>query len=328
MNTTHLSRPFVLVAAVAVLCAGLAADMGTARPRPTIVYVGSWTAAQDRSFTLFVAALQRDHPQLLRDFRVEYVHGSDTDEEQLARSIRAAIDRKPWVVVTPTGVSARAARRFAGRTPIVFSSYVDPVRSGIRESMRSATAAITGISLADWLDDKRLEILHDAFPRVRSVAVLVDRSWVAEYDPERRIAQAAHRNGMIATLVYAENAADVDVLMTSAESARFDAWYVPPTYVAYLAEDRIIFHLRRMNKPAIHSTGHEVSRGALFAYEQDGSFVFDALADLVYRVCLGEDAGSIPIETPQRFVLSVRTDAPSEATRIAAAVVRRADVVY
>ena len=59
--------------------------------------------------------------------------------------------------------------------------------------------------------------------------------------------------------------------------------------------------------------------------ERVALLTYDALADLAARVCHGEFPGEIPVLTPQRFVLALRTDT---GTRLSPAVVRRADLVY
>ena len=53
-----------------------------------------------------------------------------------------------------------------------------------------------------------------------------------------------------------------------------------------------------------------------------------ALAQLAMRVALGEDAGSIPVQRPYRYTLSVRIEPDAPWARIEPSVVRRADRVH
>lgn len=328
MPIAHLSYAIGLATASALIGMGLSSDSIATRPRPVIAYLGYWTADTDRAYASFLEAIKRKQPHLLREASFEYVTGPDDDEEALAEVIRAAARRKPAVLVAPTGDSALAASRVAGDTPVVFSSYIDPVRSGLVQSMRAPGSHITGISLADWLDGKRLEILREAAPHVRSVAILADRSWAHNYDGEARIAAEAARYGLSATILYVQSEVEVESVMTSPAADKYDAWYVPPTYIAYRVEAKIISHINRLGKPGIFGTTEEVRRGGLMAYSQDTSFVWNTLADLVSRVYAGEDPGSIPVERPRRYVLSVRTGPGTESTPIASSVVRRADRIF
>lgn len=328
VSIPHLSHSKVLLGAALALVMGLRSDAIKVPPTVRIAYIGSWTESKDLVFERFTEALRSRYPELLRRATIRHIHAEAGNNAALERAVRHALSENPAVLVTPTGRSSRIATRLAGAVPVVFSTSTDPVRTSIRESLQYAKGASTGVSLADWLDEKRLEILRDAFPQVREVAILSDRSWATLYDAEVRLARVSHSLGLRATLVFAENPTELAALMSSARAQRFDAWYIPPTYIAYLAEDQIIEHLRRMQKPSMHATTQEVSKGALMAYEQDSDFAISAMAELVNRVCAGEFAGAIPVQTPQRYTLALRTDVILPSLRIAPDVVRRADRIY
>ena len=188
------------------------------------------------------------------------------------------------------------------------------------------------MSLFDDLHLKRLELLKDAFPRVRKVAILADSPWLAAWSGDALAAQAKARLGL-ATIVHVADSPDaLDRLMNSSAAAHVDAWYIPPTYIAWLAQPALIAHLQRLRLPAIHATDDEVKAGALMAYSWDKDFAYDAMATLTLRIAAGEDAGSIPVERPRRYLLSIRIraqDADGEPwARIAPAMVRRADRLY
>ncbi|CAN5365552.1 hypothetical protein BH11PSE9_BH11PSE9_33840 [soil metagenome] len=308
--------------------AALTTDSSLRTNRQVVTYIGHLTAETDKPYARFLAAFDITQPGLRRVVQFEYVIAPDDDEAGLADKIKAAASHRPAVLVAPTGNTARIARRVAADTPVVFASFLDPVRSGIAGSMRLPGGHVAGVSLADWLDGKRLEILRDAFPHVRTVAVLTDKSWAEHYDGEARIVADARRLGLDATVLYADATADVDRIMSAVESLRFDAWYVLPTYVAYLAESNIAAHLRRMGKPSIFCTTTEVASGGDIGYAQDESFVWSTVAELVARVVAGEDPGTIPVERPRRYVLAVRVSPEARHPPIAPSVVRRADFVY
>jgi putative tryptophan/tyrosine transport system substrate-binding protein len=307
---------------------GLVSDSVAPPRRPVVAYVGHWTAQTDPAYAQFLLAFRARQPALAAQVRFEYVTGSDNDDEALTEAVRAAMARKPDVLVAPTGSSAIAARRVGGDTHVLFSCYIDPLRAGLVNSMSHPGGRMTGISLADTLDGKRLEILRDASPTVHTVAVLADSSWSTHYDGEARIMAEAKRHGLVATMVYAQTEAEIDALMSRPDAARFDAWYVIPTYAAYLAEDKIVGHIRRMGKYGMFATVTEVRKGGLLGYAQDSSFVWPTLADLIARVLAGEDPGTIPVERPKRFVLAVRTGPDTAATPVSTALVKRADIVF
>ena len=78
----------------------------------------------------------------------------------------------------------------------------------------------------------------------------------------------------------------------------------------------------------MHTRAITIRRGGLMGYEQDPSFLYGELVDLVNRIAAGEYAGDIPVQTPRGYVLAVRTEGVPPGMRVAPAVVRRADRVY
>ncbi|MBT9495191.1 MAG: hypothetical protein IV107_23205 [Paucibacter sp.] len=257
---------------------------------------------------------------------IDYVQVPDTSSG--GPLVERALLRRPALVLAPTGASALMVRARAGDTPVVFSSYLDPAKLGLVDAAVPHTRPVTGVSLADMLDLKRMELLRAAFPTARTVAVLVDQSWLDAVDFSALQDGARQRFGFSLRYLLAESVADFETLALRPEIAGFDAWYIPDSYVAYLAEAQILALLRQLGKPAIHSTVQEVKNGAVMAYEQDSSFVFAALADLVARVLAGEDARTIPIERPRRYVLAVRGDAEALRLGMSPAMLRQADQVY
>jgi putative tryptophan/tyrosine transport system substrate-binding protein len=296
---------------------------------PVIAFVGSDAEGDDAGFANLRSALQRGWLGDTMLPVLRYYRSGFPDEDALQRTIRAALFARPAVLVAPTAAAAKIATSISHDSTTVFASYPDPVRFGLVEAMRRPGRRTTGVSLFDDLHLKRLEILRDAFPRIRRVGVLADRSWLDDFDLSALTAQAASRLGL-QLVVHEGNTPDsVDALMIDVEAlACCDAWYIPPSYLAYAAEARIIGHVRRLKVPSMHATEGEVTAGALLAYSQDGRFVYDALADLARRAVQGEDAGTIPIQRPYRYTLSVRIEPDAPWAHIEPSVVRRADRVH
>jgi putative ABC transport system substrate-binding protein len=322
--TVRLIRPAIWAMLLAVPI--LTSDSGSTSMPLSIAYIGAWTPASDISHQKFLSVFKQAHPDLFSRVEIDYVQAPDTHSG--ATVVERALLRRPALVLAPTGASALKARVQAGNTPVIFASYLDPTRLGLVGATLPHARPVTGVSLADMLHLKRMELLRAAFPTARTVAVLVDQSWLDAFDFSALQNDARQRFGFNLSYFLAESAADFEALARRPEIAGFDAWYIPGTYVAYLAESQILALLRQLGKPAIHSTVQEVKNGAVMAYEQDSSFVFAALADLVARVLAGEDARTIPIERPRRYVLAVRADAEALALGMSPAMLRQADQVY
>lgn len=325
MSDSH--RPFGVFCLLSVVLL-VGGDVSTPPPTSSIAFIGSAAEAEDPGFARFKTALERSWPAEAPRPALAYRRNTQADDEHLAKAIRSALDTRPRVLVVQTGAAARVASAMAHDTAIVFASFLDPVRYGFVETMQQPGRRTTGVSLFDDLHLKRLELLKDAFPHVNTVSVLGDRDWYAFEVNLASLRRRAREDLGLELITHEANSVEkLDALVGSAHAQAADAWYIPPTYIAYLGEARIIAALLRLQRPAMHSTPQEVAAGALMAYSPDGSFAFDAIADLTKRVALGEDAGTIPIQRPYRYTLSVRIEPDAPWAQIAPSVVRRADRV-
>lgn len=308
-------------------CCVLLGDTAWRAPAATIAYLGAGSAQSDPSYANFQQALRRWARPGSAPYTLQYHRIADADPDRIAQDVARVLVGRPAIVVAPTGDSALAAVRH-GATQLVFASYPDPVQSGIVRAMKQPGPGVTGVSLADALHAKRLELMRDAYPGIRTVGVLADRSWWHGHQNPEALRQAAASHGLQLLVVLADTEPELNQAFHNLGPDAPDAWYVPATYLAYFAEASILQHLQRLGRPSIHTTLGEVERGAPMAYVQDTRFVFDAMADLTHRVLRGADAGSIPVQGPRQFVLAVRPRDSPAALRMHPSVVRRADRIY
>lgn len=256
--------------------------------------------------------------------RIEFVAvDARNEDEALARVLR----KGPTVIVAPNGSTALAARRSAPSIPTIFSSYLDPVQAGLVSSVQQRSESATGVWISDHLDGKRLELLHDAYPYVKSILVLGDSYWREGIQAESSLPPVAARLGIELVILSADTRAEIDAALDDPRFGRFDAWCIPRTSVAMAATGDIVERARTLKKPLILANTADVTAGAPMSYALDTAFIWPALAELVVRVLNGESAASIPVQRPQRFVLAVRTGPETGLPPPSIEVVRRADIV-
>lgn len=99
--------------------------------------------------------------------------GSAAEATAVVAGLLPQIDRYR-AIFTPSQTFARAAQRLAPGRPIVFDGVDDPVANCLVDSLRHPGRNATGYmhQLPD-AESKMLELLHDGFPGVRRVVVLV-----------------------------------------------------------------------------------------------------------------------------------------------------------
>jgi putative ABC transport system substrate-binding protein len=100
---------------------------------------------------------------------------ADGKYERLAQLAAELLARKVDVLVTYGTPGGRAAKNATTAIPIVISSSGDPVASGLVASLSRPGGNITGVAFFNpELSAKRLELLREVFPQIKSVAVLLN----------------------------------------------------------------------------------------------------------------------------------------------------------
>ena len=107
-----------------------------------------------------------------QNITVEYRFGKGR-RDRLAKLAVELVGLKLNVIVAASGPSARALKRVTTTIPIVMVAGSDPVARGLVASLQRPGGNITGLTrLSGRLNVKRLELLKEAFPKVRRVGVL------------------------------------------------------------------------------------------------------------------------------------------------------------
>jgi putative ABC transport system substrate-binding protein len=123
---------------------------------------------------------------------------AETRRERLPGLVAELLDFKPDVFVAFHNPSAEAARSATKTVPIVFAGAGDAVAIGLISTLSRPGGNITGITEpAGELSAKRLELLKEAVPNAKRVAVLwnaADRAMTLRY---QEIERAAERLGIV-----------------------------------------------------------------------------------------------------------------------------------
>lgn len=311
--------------------AGGVALLHSDAPRPTpplrVVFLGRISPAQDGTYRRLAQELLTLPEGLRTRLKLEFVPALLADRYRIEEGASEAIAARPDVILAPSTTTARVVRQRHSGIPLIFVSFQDPVRTQVVSAVERRAEPMTGVWIADDLDEKRLEVLQDAYPQIRSIAFLMDRSWAEDRDSEARLQVQARRLGLRIKILYADDRAEAQSVLDAAATENFDAWCLPPTGLAYLNTSLILERLRSWGKPVMTGDAADVARGAALSYGVDDSFRWPALADLLTRVLQGEAPGDIPVQRPQRYVLAVHTAPGAGIAPPSLNVQRRADLL-
>ena len=302
-------RRGLLQAAGAVAAAGIAPLRLLANRLPVVgvVYPGQPPAEPGGALHRFLAGLAElglvDGRQVVVDVRFD---GHRT--ERMAELLRE-FDARPVdvIVVAHTG-SALAARRVVTRVPVVFAVAGDPVGSGLVASLAEPGGRLTGISImSPELNQRRLQLLTEAVPRLRRVGVLADTNndlWQREFDGYASLAPQLQLS-----VVALPVAANGDAAAVLAEARRHPLHGLvllqTPGFSAQRTRLAALMLEHRLPSLAGSGDGHYARAGGLMNYGASIGASWHRAATFVHRILQGADPARLPVEQPTRFELVI-----------------------
>jgi putative ABC transport system substrate-binding protein len=258
---------------------------------------------------------------------IEYRYGEEIDR---LRALAADLVRlKVDVIVTVDTPPTQAAKHATSTIPIVIAVSADPVGAGLVDSLAHPGGNTTGLSLlAPEADQKNLELLKEAIPKTKRVAMI--------WDPNNRgmtlrltaLQTAAHKLALGFQAIAARSPSELVGALTTAAKDPPDALIVlSPIYAAY-AKEVVDFSAKTRVPLVFDTSGLAGEPGALLSYGVDIAVLFRRAAAYVDRILKGAKPGDLPIEQPTKFelVINLKT-AKAFGLTIPASLLARADQV-
>ena len=243
--------------------------------------------------------------------------------ELAAELVRLKVD----VIVTHSVPGALAAKQATtiNPIPVVMTNVADAVGSGIVASLARPGGNITGDTFfVTELVAKRLEVLKDAIPRVRRVAVLANPDNAGMRLSLQATEVAAKELNVTLLRFDARGAADLNIAFAAMAKENVDALTIPEDVVFIATFDRIAQLAVKQRLPSISFVEYP-DTGGLFGYGANFLALYRRAPVFVDKILKGAKPGDIPIERPTtfEFVINMKTAAAlgvvvSSATRLRA----------
>ena len=217
----------------------------------------------------------------------------------LAAELKAA---KVDVIVTFGYPAALAAKISANETPTVISGAGDPVATGLVEGLARPGGYLTGVTeLSTELSAKRLEILKDAVPRLRLVAMLWNAADLGMTLRYRAAEDAARVLGVKVQTLGVREPNDFEHAFTEMKRQRPDAILMVSDALTLLNRKRVVEFAAVTRLPTIFEGAALVREGGLLSYGPKQSAIGERVADFVVRILRGARPADLPLELPTRF---------------------------
>jgi putative tryptophan/tyrosine transport system substrate-binding protein len=229
-------------------------------------------------------------------------------------ALAAELVKLPVAVLVAAGgpVSALAAKAVVKRTPIVFTTVTDPVKSGLVKSLEKPGGKLTGTAgLTSELDAARLELLHELDPKADAIGVIVNANRPGDNPNKlsddltakaadlrvKLVRLPAGANGDVATAFKAVAKQKVKALLVAAD----------PLFNSRRAEVVALAAERKL--PAIYQWRGFAVAGGLMSYGPSIAEAYHQAGVYAGRILDGAEPADLPVMVPTKFELVINLEA-------------------
>ncbi|WJR79003.1 ABC transporter substrate-binding protein [Bradyrhizobium sp. NP1] len=234
-------------------------------------------------------------------FELHYAAGDPAALRQVVSELkRGNID-----LAVSSGPATRAMTAVT-EVPVLFALSGDPVELGIVKSLGEPGGNFTGSTfLSLELAGKRVELLKDIFPGLRTLAVLSNTNHPGEQSEWRTTRQVTQALGADPIYVPFAGARELDKALEAASKARADAMLVFPDAVTMVHRARLAEFAIAQRLPSMFGWSEYCDAGGLLSYGANQRATYFSLATYADRILRGEKPADLPVERPTKFELVV-----------------------
>ena len=263
-----------------------------------------------------------------RNVSVEY-RWAEGQFDRLPAMAADLVDRHVAVICAGAGdVAIRAAMAATKTTPIVFTSASDPVRAGFVASLGRPGGNVTGATfMGVELVAKRLELLHEIFPGITRVALLVNPNNPGLMQDNIELSKTAvQRLGFEMVIVKAGSENEIEGAVGAAVQQQAKALSIGNDAYLSSRSRQIAFFALRHGLPTMSESRDGVVAGLLVSYGPNQAETFRQAGLYTGRILKGEKPADLPVIQPTNFELFINlTTAKALGLQIPGQLLGRAD---
>ena len=246
----------------------------------------------------------------------------DLVSQYAAELVKARVD----VIATGGEEAIRALQETTKTIPIVAISD-DMLGFGFVNSIARPDGNITGVNiLVRELDAKRQEILIEAVPGLRRMAVLTDVNITSAAKLDA-LQKAAHAHGIEFSIYRVAAVEEIAAAIDNAQASGAGALNIMGSALFYAPRHLIIERVAALRLPAIHWLPEDAEEGGFAAYgPRLGPAFLEVVPRQIVKLFRGNQVADIPIEQPTKFelVINLKT-AKAMGVTVPPALLLRAD---
>ena len=264
-----------------------------------------------------------------KNFVIEY-RGAEGKPDRTPSLVTELVQLKVDVLVVPTALSIFAAKQATKTIPIIMVTQVDPIATGLIDSLAHPGGNITGLAtLQRDLSGKRLELFAEVVPGLSRVGVLrnPDESPGAMGFKDYEAAARALKIRLQSLDVRGVNP-DLDGAFREAVKERVNGVITITNNPLFRNSKRITDLALKNRLPSMYEGSTWVEAGGLMSYSANELEIFRRAATYVDKILKGTKPADLPVEQPTKFefVINLKTAKALNLT-IPQSVLFRADKV-
>jgi putative ABC transport system substrate-binding protein len=238
------------------------------------------------------------------NLRIDY-RWTRNDSELIRKFAAELVAMAPDVILTSGSVVAGPMVRATPNIPIVFLQVIDPVGSGLIESMAHPGGNVTGFAQFEYsLAGKWLELLTEIAPNVSRVAVLRDATRGPGIGQFAVIQAMAPPHRVELHPINAGDPAEMERGIAAFARAP-DAGLVVTVGGTAVRRDVIVAAAAKYRLPAIYAYRYFAVDGLLLSYGPDTIEPYVRAASYVDRILRGEKPANLPAQAPTKYHLAI-----------------------
>jgi putative ABC transport system substrate-binding protein len=234
-----------------------------------------------------------------------------TRDLEALRTAVAELTQSKVAFIVSSGPAIRAIRG-ARDIPVLFAISGDPVQLGLAASLGRPGGNFTGLTfLSLEIAAKRVELLKQAVPQIRTLAVLSNTDHPGEPSERRATEEAARALGLAVSYIPFTGGAQLDGGLSAVRDARADAMVVFPEGATMVARAKIARFAIAERLPSMFGWSEYADAGGLMSYGANQRQAYVRLAAYADKLLRGARTAELPIEQPTQFelVVNMRTAA-------------------
>jgi putative ABC transport system substrate-binding protein len=238
------------------------------------------------------------------NLRIDY-RWAKNDRALIAKFAAELVALAPDVILTSGSVAVGPVVRATRDIPIVFLQVIDPVGSGLIESMAQPGGNVTGFTQFEYsLAGKWLELLKEIAPNLSRVAVLRDATRGPGIGQFAVIQAMAPPHRLELSPINAGEPAEMERGI-AAFARSPNAGLVVTVGGTAVRRDIIIAAAAKYRLPAVYPYRYFVSDGGLISYGPDTIEPYLRAAGYVDRIFKGEKPAKLPAQGPTKYQLAI-----------------------